>query len=121
ERRRRRAVQAQLVLLVAVGHSRTALDDEGRELVGAAGLGDLREDDEDVGEPAVRDPHLLAAEQKASVRLADRPGLRAERVGSGAGLAERIGAEGLARDESRDVLLLLLGRPEADEGRDRQP
>ena len=42
---------------------KAALDDEGGELLAV----DLREDDEDVGESAVRDPHLLAVERVTAI------------------------------------------------------
>src|SRR5947209_18976218 len=58
ERRRRRTLDAHLVLFRAIGESFLTLDDEARELV-AVNLG---EDDEHVRETAVRDPHLLALE-----------------------------------------------------------
>ena len=64
---------------------------------------DLGEDDEDVGEAAVGDPHLLAVQHEAAVGLPRRLGPRAERVGPGAGLAQRVGADDLAGDEPRQV------------------
>ncbi len=47
-----------------------------RELV-AVHLG---EDDEDVGEAAIRDPHLFAVHHEAAVGLRDGTRLRAQRV-----------------------------------------
>ena len=67
--RGRRAVQAHLVLFLAARHARPgALDDERGELLAV----DLRKDDEDVGKAAVGDPHLLAGEDEAAVRLPHR-------------------------------------------------
>src|SRR6185436_16391710 len=54
ERGRARTLDAHLVLFGARGKSRLAFDDERAELVAI----DFREDDEDVGEAAVSDPHL---------------------------------------------------------------
>ena len=79
DRRRRRAVQAHLVLFLAARHAgERALDDERGEVLAV----DLREDDEDVGEAAVGDPHLLAVEDEAAVGLPRRARLGAERVGA---------------------------------------
>ena len=95
DRRGGRAVQPHLVLFLARAEAaERALDDERGELLAV----DLGEDDEDVGEAAVRDPHLLARERPAAVRLLRGPGLGGERVGSGAGLAERVGADDLAAE-----------------------
>ena len=69
DRRRRRAMQPHLVLFLAGGHAGVgALDQEGGELLAV----DLGEYHEQVGEPAVRDPHLLPAEQIAPVLLEGR-------------------------------------------------
>ena len=67
DRRRRRAVQAHLVLFLAGADAgKRALDDERGELLAV----DLREDDEQVGEAAVGDPHLLAVEHASCRRAA---------------------------------------------------
>ena len=56
QRRRRRPVDAELLLFVPAHQPRPALYEEGRELL-AVNFG---EDREQVGEAAVGDPHLLA-------------------------------------------------------------
>src|SRR5207245_10655184 len=66
QRRRRRAVQTHLVLFLAALHAERALDEERGELLAV----DLRKDDEQIGEAAVGDPHLLAVDHEAAVRLA---------------------------------------------------
>ena len=65
QRGRRRAVEPELVLVGAADHAHAALDDEGGEVLAV----DLGEHGEDVGEAAVGDPQLLAAE---AVELAVR-------------------------------------------------
>ena len=103
-RRRRRAVQAHLVLLLAAAHAGPgALDDEGGEVLAV----DLGEDDEEVGEAAVGDPHLLARQHEAAVGLPHRARLGAERVRPRPGLAQAVGADVLAGDQAGQVLLLL--------------
>ena len=46
---------------------------------------------------------------------------RAERVGAGSGLAQAVGADDLAAHETRQILLLLRRRAEAEDGHDREP
>src|SRR5262249_45488722 len=104
QRRRRRPVQPHLVLFAARLHAERPLDDEGGELIAVS----LREDDEYVGEAAVGDPHLLAIQHPAAVALLRRARARGERIGARARFAERIGADGLARDETRQVFLFLI-------------
>ena len=78
DRRRRRAVQAHLVLFLAGAHARKGLlDDERGEVLAV----DLRKDDDHVGEAAVGDPHLLAVERPGSVGSRGRARLGRERVG----------------------------------------
>ena len=78
-------MQPHLVLFLPGGHAgKLALDDEGGEVL-AVHLG---EHDEDVGEAAVGDPHLLAVEHEAAVRLARGPRLRAQGIGAGPRLAQ---------------------------------
>ena len=84
------------------------LDEECRKLLTVH----LREDDEQVGEPAVGDPHLLAVQDKAAVRLRDRQGLRAQGVRPGVRLAQRVGADRLSAHEARQVSALLFLRAE---------
>ena len=58
------------MFFLAVRHARKgALDDERREVL-ARRVDHLAEDDVDVGEAAVRDPHLLAVQHEAAVGLA---------------------------------------------------
>ena len=101
QRRRRRAVQPHLVLFLADRDAgEGALDDERGERLAV----DLGEDDEQVGEAAVGDPHLLAVEREAAVgAAASRACLRAERVRARSRLAEAVGADHLAADEPRQV------------------
>ena len=78
---------------------------------------DLGEDDVEIGEAAVGDPHLLAVQDEAAVRLADRARFRAERVGARARLAQAVRADDLAGQQPRQIpLLLILGA----EQRERQ-
>ena len=127
-------MQAHLVLFLAVGDARKrAFDDEGAEVFAV----DLGEHDEQIGEAAVGDPHLFAAQHEAAVGLARRARLCAERIGARSRFAERVGADHLARQQPRQVLLLLRFRAEqqnrqhrevrlraergAERGRPRQP
>ena len=97
-------MQPHLVFFLAVADAgKAAFDEEGGELLAV----DLGEDDEEVGEAAVGDPHLLAAEREAAVGMPGRARLRAERIRAGARLAQRICADHLAADEPRQVLRLL--------------
>src|SRR5947209_7855927 len=66
ERRGRRTMEAHLVFFFAALHAEPPLDEERRELI-AVHLG---EDDEEIGEAAVGDPHLLAVEDEGAVGLA---------------------------------------------------
>ena len=76
--RRRRAVQAHLVFLIARADAgERALDDEGGEVFSIH----FREDDVDVGEAAVGDPHLLAVENPGTVGGLRCLRARAERIG----------------------------------------
>ena len=113
-----RAVQAHLVLLVAGAHPREApFDQKGGELL-AVHLG---EDDEEIGESPVRDPHLLPAQHEAAVVLPGRARLGAERIRPGAGLAQTVGPDPLAADELAQILVLLGVGAEAAQRDDRQP
>ena len=103
-RRRRRGVQPHLVLFLADRHAgEAALDDERGERLAV----DLGEDDEDVGEAGVGDPHLLAGQREAAVGEPGGAGPRAERIRARPRLAETVGADHLARGEARQVALLL--------------
>jgi hypothetical protein len=117
DRRRGRSVQAHLVLFLAAAHAgERPLDDEGGE-VGVVHLG---EHDEEVGEAAVGDPHLLAAQEEAAVGLAHRARLGAERVRAGSRLAQTIGARRLSAREAGEVFGFLRLGAEAEERHDRQ-
>ena len=89
-----------------------ALDEERRDAA-VAGLGiDGREDDEEVGLVAVGDPELAAVEDEAVAALGGARGQR-ERVAAGAGLRQRVGADGLLREPGQVVLLLRRRCPSA--------
>ena len=111
-RRRRRAMEAELVFFLAARHARPlALDDEGGEVLAI----DLGKDDEDVGEAAVGDPHLLARHDEAAIGLLHRPRLRPHGVRAGAGFAEAVGADDCTGNQARQVLLFLcLGAEHVD-------
>jgi hypothetical protein len=80
DRRRRRAVQAHLVLFLARADAgKRAFDDERGEVLAV----DLGKDDDDVGKAAVGDPHLLAVEHPRAVRLLHRARFRGKRIGPG--------------------------------------
>ena len=113
-----RAVQAHLVLLVADADPRVApFDQKPGELL-AVHLG---EDDKQIGESPVSDPHLLAVQDEAAVVLPGRARLGAERIRPGAGLAQTVGPNRLAADERAQILLLLGVGAEALQRHDRQP
>ena len=115
DRRGRRAVQAHLVLFLAGRHARPGpFHQERGELLAV----DLGEDDVEVREAAVGDPHLLAGQREAAVGVPGRPGLGPERVRPRARLAEAVGADPLAADEPAEVRLLLGGGAEAVQGQD---
>ncbi len=117
ERRRRRAVEPELVLLLPrTDAGKAPLDEERREELRVH----LGKDDEEVGEAAVGDPHLLAAEDEAAVSLAGCPRLGAERIRARARLAQRIGADDLAAHEAGQVALLLFLGAEAEERGNRE-
>src|SRR3954471_4944381 len=103
-------MQAHLVLFLAAGYAAEgAFYDERGELLTA----DLGKHDEDIGESAVRDPHLLAVQQEPAVRLTRRTRLGAQRVRSGTRLTEAVRTDELARQQSWNVLpLLRLGAKE---------
>jgi len=109
--RRRRTVQAELVLFLAVAHpGKRALDDERGELLAV----DFGKDDEQIGETAVGDPHLLAGQPPRSVGLPHGLCARAERVRSRSRLAEAVGADQLTAGDARQILLLLRVAAEAE-------
>ena len=81
---------------------------------------DLGEDDDDVGKAAVGDPHLLARQREAAIGLARGLGPGPQRVGSRPRLAERVGANQLARHQLRQVPLLLVVGAEHQDWQDAQ-
>ena len=82
-----------------------ALDDEGGEVLAV----DLGKYDEDVGEAAVGNPHLLACEREPAVGQPNRTRGGAERIRSRARLAQRIRADHLAGNELRKIASFLIG------------
>ena len=96
-------------------HPHRALDEERGELLAV----DLGEDGEQIGEAAVRDPHLLAVEQIVPAVVAEHGGgLRGERVRPRLRLGERVGADHLAARQPRQIFRLLRLVAEVD-GRQR--
>ena len=80
QRRRRRPMEPHLVLFLAVADARKrTLDEKCRERPLAV-AGHSGENNEEIGETAVRDPHLLAADREAAVGLTRRPGFGTQRV-----------------------------------------
>ena len=116
----RGSVQPHLVFFLAVADAREAtFHQEGSEPVGT--LPDhFRKDDEEVGEAAVRDPHLFAADCEAPVCLSGCARLRTERIRPGSGLAECISTDQFAVDQSRQVLRFLRCVSETDDRRNGQ-
>ena len=112
ELRRRRALDAELVLLWAGAHAFCrALDQERGELLAV----DLGEDGEEIGEAAVGDELLHAAQAVAAVGR-DRLRLRAERVAARPRLGERVRGNHLAAHEPWQIPLLLLAAAVEEEG-----
>ena len=92
------------MLFVTARHSgEGAFHDEGAEQLAV----DFREDDEEVCEPAVGDPHLLAVQEEAAVRLSGGARLGAERIGTRARFAQAVRADQIAGQERREILPLL--------------
>ena len=111
----RRAVKTKFVLLLAGRYTGPAtFDDEGGELLAI----NFRKDDEEVGKATVGDPHLLAGEHEAAVRLTYCARLGAERVGAGAGFAQAVRADHLAGHKLRQILLFLFFGAEHEDRRD---
>src|SRR5215471_18083413 len=97
-------MEAHLVLFVSARHAgKRPLDDERTEMFPV----DLGEDDVEVGEAAIGDPHLLAVQDEAAVGRARRSSTGSERVRARSRLAQTIRADQLARHQSREVLPLL--------------
>ena len=105
-----------MLFLAARDAGKRALDDEGGEVLAV----DLGEDDEDVGEAAVGDPHLLAVQHEAAVRLSRGRRLCAERVRSGSRLAEAVRADDFAGHQLRQIFALLRIRAEERQRQDRE-
>ena len=104
-----RGAQAHLLLdLADFEAGELLLDDEGGDPAARAKLAVVGgEDDQHVGERAVGDPHLAAVEHPL-VALASRGRADVRRVGAGARLGQRPGAELTALAERREIALLLL-------------
>ena len=118
DRRRRRSVQAELVFLFAVRDAaKRAFDEEGRELLAIG----FREDDEQIREGPVGDPQLLAREPPRPVGLLHGARPRGERVRSGSGFAEAVGADEFARQQARQIASSLFRRAESEQRQDGQP
>ena len=119
EVRRRRRVEAELLLLARDANV-LGVEDEARDAACARRrrVG-TREEDERAGPRAVRDPLLRAVQNPA---VAVRHGGRPERAGVGAGarLGESEGAEALATSERRhEAGTLLVGAERQDRKRRR--
>merc|ERR1711879_331751 len=100
-----RAAHAELVELLCSGEAGHALFDEERRDAAAPLL--LGVDDEHVGVGSVRDPELVAVEQPLCALLACSSAHR-HHVRSGAGLAHGKSADRVTRDQTGEVLCLLL-------------
>ncbi len=118
ERRGRGAVKPHLVLLFAGADAgKRSFHQKCGERVFAV-ADDPGKDNVEVGEAAVGDPHLFAANREASIGLARGPRFRAERIRTGSGLAQGVRTDDLATDQTRQILLLLRLRAETDKRRD---
>ncbi len=108
------AADAHLFFFGAGGKTgRAALDDEAGKFLAV----DFREDDVDVGESAVGDPHFLAVENPVlAVGREHGAGARGERIGSGLRLGEAVAGEQFAGGDFRQIFLLLLFGAEIDDG-----
>ena len=100
------------MLFLAAAHTiEGALDDERGEVLTV----DLGEDDVDVGESTVGNPHLLAVEHIAAVILTRRAGLGAERIRPRARFAQTIRTNQFPAHELREILLFLrIGAEHSD-------
>ena len=113
---RARAVDAHLLFDLADREAGPGLlDDERADALVAQrrilrGVGDA-----DARLRAVRDPHLAAGQREATRGLGGA-GLERGGVGAGLGLGERVAADGLTRRELGQVLLLLRGVAELQDG-----
>ena len=86
---------------------RIALDEEGRELLPFR----LRENNEEIGEAAVGDPHLLAVEHVVPAIFGEHgAGAAIQGVRTRRGLRECVSSNPLARRQFRKVFLLLCLR-----------
>src|SRR5215510_5655448 len=113
QRRSRGAALAQLMLLSAGSDAGVVVfDDEAGEFFAV----DFGEDDVDVGEGAVGNPHLLAVQNPMRpFRIESRVGLGSERVGARSGFAQAIGRDPFSGPDLRQVLFLLLFRAEIND------
>src|SRR5207247_11029610 len=87
-----------------------ALHRERRNALVAEGEVDVGEDDVQPGLRAIRDPQLAAVEDPA-VSLAGGSGWQTERVGSGGGLGERVGADAVGGEAGEVAPLQVVARP----------
>ena len=104
------------MLFASAGDAEGPLDEESGEGVAI----DFGEDHEHVGEPAVGDPHLLAGDPEAAVRLSSGACPGAERVRSRAGFGQGIAADAGAADEIGEVARPLIVGAKHDERQDAQ-
>ena len=119
-RRRRRSVEAHLVLFVAAGDTPDARST--MNAVKSRVAVDLGEDDEEIGEAAVRDPHLLAVQHEAAVALTGGARFDAERVRTRPGFAEAVSADQDRRATSgwQIPALSVDSVPKSDSEKNRQ-
>ena len=79
---------------------------------------DFREDGEQVGEAGVGDPHFLAVQDVVLAIGGERgAGAAVERVGSGRGFRESVGADDFSGGQARQVFFLLLLGAEINDGK----
>ncbi len=109
---RRASVQTEFLLFVAGHQPRSPLDDEGGEFVPVH----FGEDDEDIGEAAVRDPHLLPFENISAAVFCKR-GLRfrCQSIRARSGFGQAIGGDPLTCGQFRQIFFPLFRCPEVDD------
>src|ERR1019366_3334497 len=114
ERERGGRADSELVLFLALVEALPLrLDEESGDALVALALVDAREDEEQLGLEAVRDPEL-AAVQEVAVALRRRRRREGERVGARPGLRQRIRGDLLLR-ELRKILFLQSRRGPAQD------
>src|SRR5215472_1303992 len=78
---------------------------------------DFGEDGEQVGETGVGNPHLFAAKNVVlAIRRKRGAGAAVERVGSGGGFRQSVGADDFTAGQARQIFPLLLFGAEIDDG-----